>query len=43
MKPYNKEVADWVAGLRKRRNDLNILRKPTALRINRTGKIQPSL
>ena len=24
MKPYNKEVADWVAGLRKRRNDLNI-------------------
>lgn len=24
MKPYNKEVADWVASLRKRRNDLNI-------------------
>jgi hypothetical protein len=24
MKPYNKEVADWVAILRKRRNDLNI-------------------
>ncbi|MHC5829235.1 MAG: hypothetical protein ACYT04_78315, partial [Nostoc sp.] len=24
MKPYSKEVADWVAGLRKRRNDLNI-------------------
>lgn len=24
MKPYSKEVADWVAGVRKRRNDLNI-------------------
>lgn len=24
MKPYSKEVADWVAELRKRRNDLNI-------------------
>ncbi len=24
MKPYSKEVADWVASLRKRRNDLNI-------------------
>jgi len=24
MKPYNKEVADWVANLRKKRNDLNI-------------------
>ncbi|MBR8836317.1 MAG: hypothetical protein DSM106950_20420 [Stigonema ocellatum SAG 48.90 = DSM 106950] len=24
MKPYTKEVADWVANLRKRRNDLNI-------------------
>lgn len=24
MKPYTKEVADWVASLRKRRNDLNI-------------------
>ncbi len=24
MKPYSKEVADWVANLRKRRNDLNI-------------------
>ncbi|MEH2420632.1 MAG: tubulin-like doman-containing protein [Nostoc sp.] len=24
MKPYSKEVADWVAGLRKRRSDLNI-------------------
>ena len=24
MKPYNKEVADWVTSLRKRRNDLNI-------------------
>jgi len=24
MKPYSKEVADWVAGIRKRRNDLNI-------------------
>ncbi|WP_416665920.1 tubulin-like doman-containing protein [Egbenema bharatensis] len=23
-KPYSKEVADWVAGIRKRRNDLNI-------------------
>jgi len=24
MKPYSKEVSDWVASLRKRRNDLNI-------------------
>ncbi|UUO14585.1 tubulin-like doman-containing protein [Dolichospermum heterosporum] len=24
MKPYGKEVADWIASLRKRRNDLNI-------------------
>lgn len=24
MKPYSKEVADWVANIRKRRNDLNI-------------------
>ncbi|MEN9214045.1 MAG: tubulin-like doman-containing protein, partial [Gloeomargarita sp. DG_1_6_bins_138] len=24
MKPYSKEVADWVAALRKRRNDLNV-------------------
>ncbi|MBD2101772.1 tubulin-like doman-containing protein [Leptolyngbya sp. FACHB-261] len=24
MKPYSKEVADWAAGVRKRRNDLNI-------------------
>jgi hypothetical protein len=24
MKPYSKEVADWVAGLRKKRNDFNI-------------------
>ncbi len=24
MKPYSKEVADWIASLRKRRNDLNI-------------------
>jgi len=24
MKPFSKEVADWVAGIRKRRNDLNI-------------------
>ncbi|HEY9826677.1 MAG TPA: tubulin-like doman-containing protein, partial [Stenomitos sp.] len=24
MKPYSKEVADWVANVRKRRNDLNI-------------------
>ncbi len=24
MKPYSKEVTEWVAGLRKRRNDLNI-------------------
>lgn len=24
LKPYSKEVADWIAGLRKKRNDLNI-------------------
>jgi len=24
LKPYSKEVADWVAGIRKKRNDLNI-------------------
>jgi len=24
MKPYSKEVSDWVAGLRKKRNDLNV-------------------